>query len=116
MGGGFCIDHWINLTGSCCYCHTDHHNGRRPYRRDLVVVIGRREGIQPELVDRAIHAIRWAPVGSDINKVLIEVLGERLAARPNGPLLSSVADGHAAIYHPPVASRPKGGTGGVPPF
>lgn len=103
MAGTFHLDHWINLTGTCNECETNHHTKGLPSTRELVQVIANREGLPAEDLHRAIQRIRFEEAhedsGARIHEILAEILGEQGANRPSLP--RPLGDGDGGVYLPP---------------
>lgn len=49
-----------NLVALCRRCHTEHHSGHSPTRRELLAIVARREGTTPEAIQAKIWRLRRA--------------------------------------------------------
>ena len=60
MGGKQRLDIRINLVGLCPRCHVSHHDGNRPSRAELLVLVAKREGESYDAVLIALWGFRRA--------------------------------------------------------
>lgn len=92
LGGGHTLDIPINLVAlgiggwvgiaAECNCHSDHHAGREPTRRQLLEIAAKREGVDPDDAEYVILMLKRLPKDPapwDIAKELDQISGERLS-------------------------------------
>lgn len=69
------IDHMVNLvalgmdTIRDCDCHHRSHQGLRPTTYDLLALVGKREGLHPELIKDVVDAIRAVPAKLSLEQI-----------------------------------------------